>query len=304
MSKVYLAAVSYSIITGLSFLFGKIGLENSSPLDLLAYRFTFGFLAILVPLIFKWVKIEVNKEMIKRIMPLVIFYPLSFFGFQTFGLEHTQSSEAGILLAVVPVFTMILASYFLKEKTTILQKLSILLSVFGVIYITFMKSTSLQFSNMKGIIFLLLSVISFAIYSVMARNLTKDFSATELSYVMIGISFIAFNVLALGKHLIAGSVGSFFLPLKELNFIVAVLYLGVLSSFGTSFLSNYVLSKIEASKMSVFTNLATVISIIAGVVFLNEEIFYYHIIGSILIIAGVIGVNLFGEKAENKSIEE
>ncbi|NLJ99166.1 MAG: hypothetical protein GX320_07885 [Tissierellia bacterium] len=43
--------------------------------------------------------------------------------------------------------------------------------------------------------------------------------------------------------------------------------------------------------MSVFSNLGTVISIIAGAVFLKEEIFYYHIIGSILIIGGVIGAN-------------
>lgn len=298
-SKVYLAAVSYSIITGLSFLFGKIGLDYSSPLDLLAYRFTFGFLAILVPIIFKWVKLDVNMNMIKRILPLVLFYPLAFFGFQTFGLELTQSSEAGIILAAVPIFTMILASYFLKERTTSLQKLSILLSVFGVIYITFMKSSSVEMSNLKGILYLLVSVVSFAIYSVMARNLTKDFSTTELSYVMISIGFIAFNLLAIGKHLIDGSMGSFFLPLKSSNFIIAALYLGVLSSLGTAFLTNYVLSKIEASKMSVFTNLATVISIVAGVVFLNEEIFYYHIIGSILIIVGVVGVNLFGEKAKN-----
>ncbi len=52
--------------------------------------------------------------------------------------------------------------------------------------------------------------------------------------------------------------------------------------------------------MSVFMNLATVISIGAGLVFLNEEIYYYHIIGSALIITGVIGVNLFGEKKKQK----
>jgi drug/metabolite transporter (DMT)-like permease len=64
-----------------------------------------------------------------------------------------------------------------------------------------------------------------------------------------------------------------------------------LSSLVTSLLTNYILSKIEASKMSVFSNLGTVISIVAGVIFLKEEIFYYHIIGSILIVGGVIGTN-------------
>lgn len=298
MAKVYSGAVLYSIITGLSFLFGKLGLDHSSPLDLLAYRFTAAFLATLVPLVFGWVKLDINKNMIKKILPLAIFNPLLFFGFQAFGLDLTLSSEAGIILAVGPVFTMILASYFLKERTTSLQKISILVSVFGVIYITVMKSSSIEFENMKGIIFLLISTLSLAIYSVMARKLTRDFSSMELSYVMIGISFISFNILAIGKHAIDGDIASFISPLSHVNFIIAILYLGILSSFLTSYLSNYVLSKVESYKMSVFTNLATVISVIAGVVFLNEDISYFHIIGSALIIVGVIGANFFGAKAK------
>ena len=298
MAKVYSGAVLYSIITGLSFLFGKLGLDHSSPLDLLAYRFTAAFLATLVPLVFGWVKLDINKNMIKKILPLAIFNPLLFFGFQAFGLDLTLSSEAGIILAVGPVFTMILASYFLKERTTSLQKISILVSVFGVIYITVMKSSSIEFENMKGIIFLLISTLSLAIYSVMARKLTRDFSSMELSYVMIGISFISFNILAIGKHAIDGDIASFISPLSHVNFIIAILYLGILSSFLTSYLSNYVLSKVESYKMSVFTNLATVISVIAGVVFLNEDISYFHIIGSALIIIGVIGANFFGAKAK------
>ena len=160
-----------------------------------------------------------------------------------------------------------------------------------------------EITNMKGIILLLISVLSFAIYSVMVRKLTREFSSLEISYVMISIGFIGFNILAIGKNLIAGDISSFFVPLRQTNFIIAILYLGVLSSSLTSFLSNYVLSKIESSKMSVFISLSTVISIIGGVIFLNEDIFYYHIIGSILIIAGVIGANVFGEKTlDEKSL--
>jgi drug/metabolite transporter (DMT)-like permease len=43
---------------------------------------------------------------------------------------------------------------------------------------------------------------------------------------------------------------------------------------------------------TIFGNLSTAISIVAGVVFLNESLKYYHIICSILIIIGVIGVSM------------
>lgn len=293
---VYIAAIAYAFITGLSFLFTKMALAVGGPLDILSYRFTASFIVVVVTILFGWVKVDYTKEKIKTILPIAILYPLSFFAFQTFGLQNATSSEAGILLAASPVFTMILAEYILKEKSTIMQKASIVLSVSGVVYISIMKGSSLDVNNMKGIVLLLLSALSFSGYSIIARRVRKEFTSIELSYMMITISFICFNILAIGKGLIVGDLGSYFIPLKSFKFIISILYLGVLSTLLTSTLTNYILSKIEASKMSVFTNLGTVISIVAGVVFLKEDIYYYHIIGSALIILGVLGANFLGEK--------
>ncbi len=301
-TKAYLSAIIYSVITGLSFLFGKTGLQYAHPLDLLAYRFTAAFIAMMIPVLFKLVDLNINKDMLKRIIPMAIFSPVIFFGLQSFGLNLLPSSEAGIFLSISPIFTMILASYVLNEKTTFLQKISIFISVSGLIYIGVMKSSSLDFSSIKGIAFLLISVVSLAIYNVMARNLTKEYSSVELTAVMVIISVIVFNALAIGRHVVRGDIENFIAPLKEISFIVAVIYLGALSTALTSYLSNYTLGKIESYKMSVFTNLATVISILAGVIVLNENIYYYHIIGSALIIAGVIGSNYFGRRDEE--IEE
>lgn len=293
---VYTAAVTYAVITGLSFLFGKIALSSVDPIDMLAHRFSASFIAILLLLLFKFVKVNYSLDRIMKILPLALLYPMAFFAFQTFGLQYASSSEAGILTAAAPVFTLILSSIILNEKSTALQKISVIISVSGVIYITLMKTSSFEINNIKGIIFLLLSALSFSGYSVMARVLTRDFSSKELSVIMITISFIVFNVIALVKNLTNGTLSTFFSPFTNPSFIVSVIYLGVLSSLVTSLLTNYILSNIEASKMSVFANLATVISIVAGVIFLNEKIFYYHIIGSILIVGGVIGTNFLDKE--------
>lgn len=295
----YAAAIGHTLITGLSFMFSKIGLGYSSPWDLLAYRFTASFIAIMIPVAFKWISFDFNGEKIRRILPLAIFYPLSFFAFQTFGLQHLSSSEASILLASIPVFTLLLAAYFLREQTSLLQKLSVMVSVAGVIFITLSKGTTLDFTNIKGIMMILLSALSFSVYSILVKKLAKDFTILEMSYIMIIISFIFFSTMSLVRHLINGTTGNFFAPLSQPAFIAAFVYLGVLSSLVTSLLTNYALSKIDASRMCVFTNLSTVISIIAGVVFLKEDLFYYHIIGSLMIIGGVIGTNCFCKRNNN-----
>jgi len=48
--------------------------------------------------------------------------------------------------------------------------------------------------------------------------------------------------------------------------------------------------------MSVFSNFATLITILAGVLFLQEDFHLNHLIGGIMIIIGVIGTNYFGRK--------
>lgn len=289
--KAYLAASTYSLIMGLSFLFGKIALEVSHPLDLLSYRFSVSFLVIVVVCLLKLVRVNYNLKRILKILPLTLFYPLLFFTFQTYGLQYTSSAEAGIIQSTMPVITLIMASYILKEETTMLQKVSIIISVLGVVYITVLKGSNLSFNNVKGLIMILLSVLCYSSYSVIVKGLTKDFSSIELSFIMITIGFISFNAVSITKHMINKSLGSFLLPLTNSSFVIAVIYLGVLSTLGTATLANYVLSKIEATKMVVFSNLGTVISIFAGLIVLNEQIFYYHIIGSILIIVGAIGTN-------------
>jgi drug/metabolite transporter (DMT)-like permease len=86
------------------------------------------------------------------------------------------------------------------------------------------------------------------------------------------------------------------MPLQNTDFIVSILYLGILSSLVTSLLNNYILSKIEASKVSVFGNLRTVVTIFAGVIILKEELYDYHIIGSLMIVLGVMGTNITKQK--------
>ncbi len=213
-------------------------------------------------------------------------------------MQSVPSSEAGILFATIPILTTIMASIFLKEQTTIIQKVSIIVSVFGVIYIFIMKGSSISFTSWSGLCLLLISCLSSAGYAVLTRSLIRTFKPLEITFFMLGIGFIFFNLASLLSHISNGSVQTMFTPWTNSNFIISILFLGVLASFITSLLSNYILSKISATQMSVFSNLSTIISIAAGAILLAEEIFVYHIIGSALIIFGVIGTNVF----KNKSI--
>jgi len=291
----YFFALLHTLITGLSFLFTKTALKFASPIDVLAFRFTASLITLMVPIMLNRIHLNYVGKNLFQICSLGLLYPIAFFFFQTFGLVYATSSEGGILQSVTPIFTMILAAIFLKERTTIYQKVSILLSVTGVVYIFIMKGVGLHLTEIMGITLLLVSALASAGYHILTRITTRQFSITEISFMMTLLGFIFFNTAAIIEHTVKGNLNQFFTPLQNIEFVTSVLYLGILSSLVTSLLNNYLLKRIEAAKVSVFGNLRTVVTIIAGVYFLKEQLFAYHIIGSLMIILGVFGTNYAGK---------
>lgn len=111
--------------------------------------------------------------------------------------------------------------------------------------------------------------------------------------VMMWLGAVVFNALALGGHLAAGSA----IPwpvLARPSVWVPLGYLGLLSSVGAFFLVNFMLSRMEAARSVAYTNLTTLVSVLAGLLILQESFHWYQGIGGILILLGVWGTNRFG----------
>lgn len=298
--KAYGAGLLVAIIIGLSFMFVKITLLFASPLDALAHRFTIAFITFSVYMLMKKEKefMRLPKKDLLRIGMLSSFYPILFFGFQIFGLVFTSSSVAGIIQATLPIFTLVFSSVLLNERSTFIQKLAICLSIVGVMYMMFSNGIDGNGTMLLGMALILLSTISQSLYQVFARKLTKDYSLVTITYLLTFSGFIIFNFLAMSNHLLNGNPIEFVKPIWQWNYLFAILYLGILSTLVTSYLSAYALSLLPAFQISVFGNLTTVITIVAGIIFLGESFYYYYIIGTILIVLGVIGVNYFSDKKE------
>lgn len=289
----YLAALSMSIIIGFSFLASKVTLESASPWAILAHRFTFSFLSLLLLKVLGLIRVTLTMKEFLHILPLSIFFPLWFFTFQILGLQTVTSSEAAIIQAIIPLLTMVLATLILKEKTGRIQKVFMLVSLAGVLYISFMGGDGFSGEGLTGYVLLLLSSLSSAVNFVLIRKYVARYHYLKLTSVGIISGFIVFNCINLFLHLSAGTMESYFSPLKVRSFLLGIVFLGTLSTLGSSLLSNFALSRLEASRISIFNHLTTVISILAGVVLLKESLMSYQILGAVLIILGVIGTNYY-----------
>lgn len=295
--QAYIGLVMITIIIGLSFIFVKIALKYASAMDLLAHRFTAAAISIILLWIFGFIKLpSFSFKKAKSLLLLSLFYPLLFFALQTFGLQYSSASEAGIVFATTPIITLIAASFFLKEKTTLLQKIGIVMSIAGILYIIFYAGGVSGSTKLKGVILLLLSVFVLVVYYVLGKQTSAKFSAIEITVWMTLLAFIVFNGFSVATHIQSDTLSQFFNPLVHREFLWAVLYLGVLSSMFTAFLTNFALAQVPASQIAVFNNLSPLVSIAGGILILGETLFTYHIIGGVLVLSGVAMTVFFKHK--------
>ena len=246
-TKAYLAALSFSAIIGFSFLFTKIALGYASPLTNLAHRYTIAALVLVILHQTKLINVSLSRKDILSILPMSLFYPLLFFIFQSFALQYISSSEAGILQALVPIFTLLLASVFLKEKTSLLQKFFLILSVAGVVFIFLSKGANFSTETASlGFLLMLGSVLANAINNILSKAKGGRYRAMDMTAVVIFVGFVTFNTLSLTSHYLEGNILAYFAPFGQLPYLLSILYLGILASIVTGSLSIYAIVRLGA----------------------------------------------------------
>ena len=288
--KPYIASLSYSFFVGLSFLITKLVVPYASATVILAHRFTVSFIIYTLFSIATKKNFSLNLKKIITLLPITLFYPILFFSLQVYGLKYLSSSEAGIIFATVPIITVTLTA-MIGQFPSRTQIISIVLSVSGVIII-FANNIKLNNEATIGILVLFLSAVSFSIYTIIIKNFLKKTNVYELTFVIIAIGFFIFNIMfAIEQPSIRYAILSYLAPLKTKDYLLGIFYLGFFASVASSLASNYALQHISSPEFSVYSNLSTLISVVAGAIVLKEPLYLQHIIGIPLILIGVIGTN-------------
>ena len=287
--KAHMAGILFATIFGFTFMFSKIAMEYVSPMGLIAYRFLIAFLAFEVLRLFKVININFKKKDIKPLLFVAIFQPILYFLLETYGLAKTSSGEAGMMIALIPIFVTILSTLILKEKPKLLQLIFIVLSVSGILFIQMSKSGEGIQVEVLGFALLFGAVLAAAMFNIASRSASRSLKPYEVTYFMMLSGAVIFNVIYLIQLALGNQTLDYFTNLGHIELLIPILYLGVIASIGGFFFVNYALSKLPAHVSSIYTNLSTIVAIAAGAIFLSERLYYYHIIGSLMIIIGVYG---------------
>jgi drug/metabolite transporter (DMT)-like permease len=288
-----LCALGCETLYGLSYLFTKRATETASAFALLGWRFCVAAVIMSLCIAVGFIRINLKGKSIKPLLLVALFSPCIYFIGETIGISQTTASESGVFLACIPAASLLSSALILKKKPSRRQIAGILITLIGAM-LTVLAVGAASSLSVPGYAFLLMAVVSYALYSVFVEK-AADYTGAEITYIMLIVGAIVFASLAIGEALLSGSIGRLMeLPFKESAFMMAVLYQGIGCSIAAFFLSNAAIAKMGVNRTSSFIGVATVVSIIAGAVLLQETFTIYQIIGAIIIIIGVYTANAKG----------
>lgn len=295
-----LAAIIGNGIFGFSFMFSRIALEIAQPFVLLMDRFILAFALLSLLAIWArrkkigmgqgdvhWLRFDLRGKSVLPLLCMGVVQPVAYFLCESYGIRLTNSTFAGVIIATAPLAGLIAAFFTLHEIPNRSQVVFSVLSIAGVVMMTLLQQSEGDV-RLIGALILLGAVVSGTMFNVISRKLSQQFSALERTWMMMGVAAASFTLLALLQC--RGDMEQMIAPLRNRNFILALMYLGGLSSVIAFMALNVAAGKLTVAKNMAFCNLTTVLSLFAGVVFLHEPFSPLSLAASILIILGIWGV--------------
>ncbi|MDO6596803.1 DMT family transporter [Oceanihabitans sp. 2_MG-2023] len=213
---------------------------------------------------------------------VVGYYLASYFDF--IGLTYIKASLERIILFVYPTIVLLFNKFFLKKPISKKQKLAIFITYIGII-ITFGSEVSLHGKNVYlGGLFVFLSALTYASYLVGSGWLIPKFGVIRFTAYAMIVScicvFIHFGI-TLNKEI--------------LNYPWQVYALGFCVAFFATVIPSFLVSKsiqlINSSNFAVVAAIGPISTIILAVIFLNEKLTYLQILGTVVVILGVLLVS-------------
>jgi len=209
------------------------------------------------------------------------YYLSSLFDF--IGLQYISAGLERLILFLYPSFVLLINAAMFRQKISGIQKIALALTYFG-IAIAYFGELGNEFSNphfLLGSILIFICAITFAIYLVGSGKIIPLVGATKFTaYAMLASTAGVFLHFLLAGNYQNMPAGDSFWGYGFLLAIVATVIPG--------FLMSNAMKRIGSNNVAIISSIGPVSTLIQAHFVLGERIFIEQIIGTVLVITGVL----------------
>jgi drug/metabolite transporter (DMT)-like permease len=209
------------------------------------------------------------------------YYLSSLFDFV--GLQYISAGLERLILFLYPSFVVLINAVLFRQKISGIQKIALALTYMG-IAIAYFGELKIDLTNphfLLGSLLIFICAITFAVYIVGSGKIIPLVGATKFTaYAMLASTAGVFLHFAAAGNYKDMPVGNSFWGYGFLLAIVATVIPG--------FLISNAMKRIGSNNVAIVSSIGPVSTIIQAHFILGERIFFEQVIGTVLVIAGVL----------------
>lgn len=268
------------VIWGANYTIAKVALTELPPLTLAAARVT-----LATVFLFTVLGTHGGLRIRRNALPRMAFLGLTGVALNQSlfvrGLDRTVPSHSSLVVALGPIFVLILASLFLDEPIGFKKVAGILLSFAGVMALSLHADFTLDRSHLEGDLTTAGAVLSFAIYTIAGKRAVIEFGALKTT----AYSHL-FGALLLVPAASLASPGP---PVSlSLRGVLALLYMAIFASALAYLIFYRGLRDLGAARISALSYFQPLLAIAISVGAAQEALAARILYGGALVLAGVI----------------
>lgn len=279
----HIAAILAVAVWGTTFVSTKILIAHGlAPAEIFCYRFLLAYLCILFIAPRRWFSDSFIDELL--LIAAGITGGSLYFITENTALGYTQASNVAMIISITPLLTTLLAMAVYKtERSKNPWRIitGAIIALAGVSIVIYNGNIVLKI-NPKGDMLTLTAAFSWAIYSLLIKNLGKRYSA-----LFITRKVFAYGLLSLAVWLLWHPATFHFNRLIDWEVAGNLLFLGIVASMLCFSLWSSVVKRIGTVKATNYINLNPIITFISAYYILGERITAAALVGAAAIIAGV-----------------
>jgi drug/metabolite transporter (DMT)-like permease len=279
--KPYIALVLSMIFWSFSFVWFKIANRHYDPITIVFIRLC---IAAVLLSAYLWIThgfTGVKKGDRKYFLLLAVFEPFLYFLGESFGLTYVSSTVGSVIISTIPVFAVIFAWVFYREKLKLINYIGVIVSFAGVLIFITNGSGTLSM-NLKGLALLLLAVVSAVGYNMVLHRLASSYNPVSIVNIQNVIGIILFLPIFLitdfRKLIATGIVAESF---------TSIVLLAIFASSGAFVLFAYSVRHVGIARANVFTNLIPVFTAVFAFLIIGDRLTLRNATGMAIVIAGL-----------------
>lgn len=237
-------------------------------------------------------KYTIRKQDIKWLLFMAFCEPCMYFVFESHAMIYTSASQAGMIVAMLPLMMAVSARFLLGEDVSRKTIIGFFVAVMGGVWLSLgAGATETSPNPMLGNFLEFLAMCCAVGYMTILKKMTAHYSALFITAIQAFVGTIFYlPLLALPSTTLPQT----FEPVP----VLSILYLGVFITLGAYGLYNFGMSKLPANQTTAYVNLIPVITLFLGWLVLGETFTPQEFIAAGLV---MLGVFISQEKGRKKS---